>query len=87
MPAGVVQNAEDLFSDPQLKHRRHFAPLDHPEMGRYHIATSAFRLSRYDNTPRFPAPLMGEHNELILNDFLGMDDDEIADLIERGILE
>jgi len=87
VPAGVVQNAEDLFNDPQLRHRRHFTPLDHPEMGRYHIATSAFHLSRYDNTPRFPAPLMGEHNELILTEFLGMDDDEIMDLIEKGVLE
>ena len=87
VPAGVVQNAEDLFQDPQLKHRGHFAPLDHPEMGRYQIATSAFHLSRCANTPRSPAPLMGQHNEQVLKDFLGMDDDEVADLIEQGVLE
>ena len=71
VPAGAIQNAEDLFEDPQLKHRGHFASLNHQEMGRYHIATSVFHLSRCDNTPRSPAPLMGEHNEQVLKDFLG----------------
>lgn len=87
VPAGVVQNAEDLFGDPQLNHRGHFASLDHPEMGRYHIATSVFHLSRCDNAPRTPAPLMGEHNERVLKEFLKLDDDEIEALIEQGALE
>jgi len=87
VPAGVVQNAEDLFRDPQLKHRRHFAPLDHPEMGRYHISTSVFHLSRCSNGPISPAPLIGEHNEPVLRTILGMHDDEIAALVEEGVLE
>ncbi len=85
--AGVVQNAEDLFADPQLAHRGHFAVLDHPEIGPYHIATSCFRLSRCENRPTGPAPLLGEHNALVLKQFLGMSDDEIADLVAEGVLE
>jgi len=33
------------------------------------------------------APLLGEHNELICKQILGMSDDEIADLVVEGILE
>lgn len=37
--AGVVENAEDLMEkDPQLRHRRFFRELDHPEMGKYRVA-------------------------------------------------
>jgi len=86
VPAGVVQNAQDLFNDPQLQHRKHFAALNHPEMGIYHIATSAFKLSAYDNIPKSPAPLLGEHNELVLREMLGMDDDRIAELVEQGAI-
>lgn len=85
--AGAVQNAEDLFNDPQLQHREHFEPLDHSEMGQYHIATSAFKLSRCQNKPTSPAPLFGEHTEMVLKEFLGMSDDEIADLVAEGVLE
>ena len=87
VPAGVVQNAEDLFKDPQLKHRGHFELLDHPEMGFYRIATSAFHLSRVENKPTSPAPLFGEHTQMILKEFLEMSDEEITDLVVEGVLE
>jgi crotonobetainyl-CoA:carnitine CoA-transferase CaiB-like acyl-CoA transferase len=28
--AGVVENVEDMFFDPQMEHRNHFVKLDHP---------------------------------------------------------
>jgi crotonobetainyl-CoA:carnitine CoA-transferase CaiB-like acyl-CoA transferase len=87
VPAALVQNAEDLFHDPQFKHRQAFVELDHREIGTYHISTAAFRSSRYSNTPRFPAPLMGEHNEYVLREFLGMSNDEIADLVADEALQ
>ncbi|MCJ7743652.1 MAG: CoA transferase [Dehalococcoidales bacterium] len=85
--AGLVENAEDLFRDPQLKHRQAFVALDHREMGTYHISTAVFRSSEYSNKPRSPAPLLGEHNEYILKELLDMSDDEIAQLVAEEVLE
>jgi len=87
VPAGMVENAEDLFRDPQLQYRRHFIPLDHAEMGTYHIGTAVFKLSKCSNEPRFAAPLLGEHNEYVLKEILGMSDDEIAELVAEEALE
>jgi len=87
VPAGMVENAEDLFRDPQLEYRHHFVPLDHAEMGSYRISSAVFRLSRCSNEPRFAAPLLGEHNEYVLKEILGMSDDEVADLVADGGLE
>jgi crotonobetainyl-CoA:carnitine CoA-transferase CaiB-like acyl-CoA transferase len=84
--AGVVEKAEDLFSDLQLKHRQAFTTLDHQEIGTYHITTAAFKSSAYSNKPRSPSPLLGEHNEYILREFLKMSDDEIADLVTEEVL-
>lgn len=87
VPAGVVETAEDLFRDPQLEHRGHFVVLDHTEMGPHSVGTAVFRLSKCPNSPKFAAPLLGEHNEYVLKEFLGMSDEEIADLMAEGVLE
>ena len=85
--AAVVQNAEDIFKDPQLEHRKHFVVLDHKEMGPHRVGTAVFTLSKCQNTPRFSAPGLGEHNEYVLKEILGMSDDDIADLVVEGVLE
>lgn len=87
VPAGLVENAEDLFHDPQLKHRQAFASLDHREIGTYQISTAVFRSSKFSNKPRSPAPLIGEHSEYILKEFLGMSDEEIAELVVEEVLQ
>jgi benzylsuccinate CoA-transferase BbsF subunit len=87
VPAGVVETAEDLFHDPQLEHRGHFVVLDHAEMGRHSVGTAVFRLSKCPNSPKFAAPLLGEHNEYVLKELLGISDEEIADLMAEGALE
>lgn len=85
--AGVVENAEDLMEkDPQLRHRRFFRELDHPEMGKYRAAGPAYELSALASEVR-SAPLLGEDNEYALKEILGMSDDEIAELVVEGVLE
>jgi len=86
VPAGVVQRSSDLMRDPQLEHCRFFRYLDHPEMGNVPYTGHQFRISGYDSGPRFPAPLLGQHNEEVLRDLLGMTDDEISDAIIAGAL-
>jgi benzylsuccinate CoA-transferase BbsF subunit len=87
VPAGVVQNASDLFRDPQLRHRNHFVVRAHQDMGYHHILTPSFI---YENSDRFPdtaAPLLGEHLEYICKDILDIPDELFAELISKGILE
>ena len=87
VPAGEVNRCEDLFSDPQLTHRQHFVFLDHPEMGRYASDGTEFRLSASPARYQSPAPLLGEHTEYALKEFLGLGDQEISDLQAEGVLE
>ena len=86
VPAGMVQRSSDLLSDPQLEHRRFFRYMDHPEMGHIPYTGHQFRISGYDSGPRFPAPILGQHNEEVLREVLGMTDDEISDAIIAGAL-
>ena len=85
VPAAKVNDARDLHEDPQLVHRGHFTMLDHPRMGDYPTTTPAFDIE--GAPPRFTrAPLLGEHTVEVCRDLLGMGEDEIDALRERGVL-
>jgi len=87
VPAGVVEKAQDLHQDPQFKHRNHFWVLEHPVIGRHTYDAPAFRLSKTPAEPRLPAPCLGQHNELVFSQILGLSDDELAQLVAEGVLE
>ena len=86
VPAGVVQTTEDLFNDPQLKHREHFVFLEHKEIGRHAYHNEATRFTQ--TPPRFwkAAPCLGEDNEFVYKQILGLTDDEISDLLAEGVI-
>ena len=87
VPAGILETGEDLLErDPQIKHRRTFREVDHPRMGTHHPIASPFVMSRSSDEVR-SSPLLGEHNEYVLKQILGMSDDEIADLVISGAVE
>ena len=84
--AGVVQTCEDLYADPQINHRGFFVPLNHSVIGPHHYDGLTFQLSKTPGQLRMPAPCLGEHNEYVYKEILGLSDDEIASLlIERVI--
>ncbi len=87
MPAGAVQSQSDLWEDPQLKHRDFFQWLNHTECGPMPYDGLQFLLSKTPGRLRMPHALIGEHNELVLKEFVGLSDDEIADLIVAEVLE
>jgi crotonobetainyl-CoA:carnitine CoA-transferase CaiB-like acyl-CoA transferase len=87
VPSGVVQTSRDLFEDPQLQHRGHFIFMDHPEVGRHPVQRSEFRLSEAPAEFRSPAPVLGQHTVQVCKEILNMSEDEIATLVETGVLE
>ncbi len=87
VPAGVVKNTADVYSDPQLRSRNIFWPMDHTEMGTFTHLGQSFQLSTTPAQPRTPAPALGEHTEHICTSVLGMSDDEFVGLLGEGVLE
>jgi crotonobetainyl-CoA:carnitine CoA-transferase CaiB-like acyl-CoA transferase len=87
IPAGIVHNSRDVLeSDPHLKARKYYEYLDHPETGRAAYDGSPFRLSKTPGKLTTPAILLGEHNEYVCKEILGMSDDEIAEaIIEQAL--
>lgn len=86
VPAGIVQHSRDVLEDAHLQARGYFEYLDHPETGRSVYDGSPFKLSKTPGKLTTPAPLLGQHNEQVCKEILGMSDEEIADaLIEQAL--
>jgi benzylsuccinate CoA-transferase BbsF subunit len=87
VPAGVVKNPEDLYLDPQFEHRKHFWHLQHPEIGEYDHSNHSFRLSKSPAPHPKSAPCLGEHNDYVYKELLGMTEEEYVNLLLEGVFE
>lgn len=87
IPAGVVETGEDLMEhDPQLKARGYFETVEHPEVGNYRANSGVhFRLSKYEYQLN-RAPLLGEHNEYVFKDILGLGGEEYERLKREEVI-
>ena len=87
VPASIVAKSSDLFEDLQLKHRKYFVRLDHPEMGNIaYEYQSSYILSKTPRELTKPSPCLGEHNEMVFKEVLGLTDEEIADYLIEGAI-
>jgi benzylsuccinate CoA-transferase BbsF subunit len=86
VPAGPVQDFQQLLDDPQLAHRGHWVPLRHPKLGELPFDRCGFRLSEAPGELRSPGPLLGEHNAAVLGELLGLGPDEIERLVREGVV-
>jgi len=86
VPAGIIEDANDLANDPQLAARNFFIQAEHPVLGKTTSDNTPIKLSR---TPaRFcrPAPLLGQDNHYVYQKMLGMSEQELAQYIEGGVI-
>lgn len=85
VPCHQVSTIEDVYHDPQIRHRGFLRKLKHTVMKEHTYYGHGFKLSKSEDMLR-AGPALGEHNEYVFRELLGMTDDEIADaLIEGGI--
>jgi benzylsuccinate CoA-transferase BbsF subunit len=87
VPAGMVQSVGDLFACPQLAQRGQWPPLPHRELDRFEYEAPPFRLSETPARVRRPSPCLGEHNDYVLGEVLGLPQDEIDRLKAGGVLD
>ncbi len=80
-----VLNVADLLHDPHYQARRTFIEVDHPLGFRETIYGSYVKLSHSPVTVR-PGPVIGQDNEHVFKDILGLSDDRYDDFVKRKII-
>ena len=87
VPAGVVQDAEDVCEhDRHLRQRGYYEYLDHPETGVSLYDGPIVKLHETPGELIAPAPLFGEHTYRVATEILGYNAEEVAELTADGVL-
>lgn len=81
-----VADGTDNMLDPQLTARAHYQVMQHPTLGECWYERSGYRISGDADGYRRPSPLVGEHTDLVLGEFLGLGSADITALRDSGIV-
>ena len=83
-----INTLDEVFEDPQAKARKSLWQIDHPTLGKIDLLGSALQhLSRTPAQPTNHPPLLGEHTEEVMKNVLGMDAQEIQELISLEVIK
>ena len=85
-PSAYFATAAEVMASPQLAERGFFQEIEHPRAGRLPHPSLPFLLSSSPDLPQRPAPMLGQHNEQVLGQELGVTPQELADLRRSGVV-
>ncbi|MGO9452100.1 MAG: CaiB/BaiF CoA transferase family protein [Candidatus Binataceae bacterium] len=86
VPAVPVLHFGDLFDDPQVRANELIAELQHPNWGKVWQTGSLMKFSARQARIEHTAPLLGQHTDEVLKEFLGYDAEKISTLRVRNIV-
>ena len=85
VPCGPVLNTVEVMNDPHFIQRGMIVEIEHPHRGKIKIPGCPVKMSKSDATYT-PAPLLGQHNEEIYQEFFGYSKEEVAELKEKNVI-
>ncbi|MFC2038170.1 CaiB/BaiF CoA transferase family protein [Chloroflexota bacterium] len=86
VPAGILKTNKEIFEDPQLNHRGYFKQVEHHEIGICYQQGWPIQLSESPVNIK-PAPCLGEHNEYVCTNIIGLSDIEFLSYLNSGIFD
>ena len=86
IPCCLVRTFDEVVQHPQVAVRRMFPWLEHPAAGKHRVTGSPIKLSATAGTPTTAAPLLGQHTATALQELLGFDAAQIAQLTTSGVI-
>jgi glutaryl-CoA transferase len=83
-----INTLQEVFDDPQVKAREMVIEMDHPAAGsrKAKVIASPLKLSGTPVSYRRAAPLLGQHTEEVLGEYLGLSGADVAALREKGVV-
>ncbi|MBT4321083.1 CoA transferase, partial [Candidatus Bathyarchaeota archaeon] len=80
VPVAPVYNVDEVVMDPHLIERNMFTTVDHKNAGPVKVVNFPVKFSKTPAYVKTAAPVIGQHNEEILKNILGYDDNKITAL-------
>jgi crotonobetainyl-CoA:carnitine CoA-transferase CaiB-like acyl-CoA transferase len=83
---GFVLDSRAILDEPYFRERGSVVEVDDPQLGSLPMPGVQPRLQRSPGAVKWAGPNIGEHNEEILGDLLGLSADEIAELSRLNVV-
>jgi crotonobetainyl-CoA:carnitine CoA-transferase CaiB-like acyl-CoA transferase len=86
VPIAPILSIADFYNSPQTKAREYFVEVDHPVAGKADYPGPPYKWTETPATVRRPAPCIGEYNEEVYCQELGLSNDDLVSLKDAGIV-
>jgi succinyl-CoA--D-citramalate CoA-transferase len=86
VPASKVFTAEDMVEDPHYVARENVVTVQDPEIGPFPMQNVVPRLIETPGKVRWTGPALGQHNDEVYGEVLGLSEEEREALRERGVI-
>jgi crotonobetainyl-CoA:carnitine CoA-transferase CaiB-like acyl-CoA transferase len=86
IPMGAINTIDQVVKHPQVQARGMLVESDHPVAGKVKVVGVPVKLSETPGSVRDPAPLLGQHTDVVLREYLGMGEADIAALRQAGAI-
>ena len=71
VPCGPINNLAEVFADPQVLHRQMVQTFQHPLREALSLVASPIKMSETPVRQHLPPPLLGQHTQEVLDQWLG----------------
>jgi formyl-CoA transferase len=85
IPTAPVLDTKEVLNDPHFNLRGTIVEFDHPRRGKFKMAGCPIRLSK-NNYEYKPAPLLGQHNEEVYKELLGLSSVDLERLKSEKVI-
>jgi crotonobetainyl-CoA:carnitine CoA-transferase CaiB-like acyl-CoA transferase len=86
IPYGKVNTVAEIVASPVVKERNMLVEVELKKDAAVKVVNTPFKFSTAPSGPRSRPPHLGEHNEEIFRDLLGLSREEILNLRKEGVL-
>lgn len=87
VPCGPINTIEQVFDEPQIKHREMQISLAHRDAGDVPSVANPVKFSETPIAYHQAPPVLGEHSAHILESILDMTSEEIESLCNQGVIQ
>ena len=86
VPAAPVRNAMEVMNDKHMHERGMLQHVRHPSLGDVILPNSPLRLHGAERPEPIPSPSLGQHNQDVYGDWLGLGAEEVVALQRDGVI-
>ena len=86
VPCGPLHTVDQLLDDRQVLARQMVQQFDYGALGKLPIPGTPIKMSETPGTIKTPSPRVGEHNEEVYGDLLGISGEKLVQLQDEGTI-